>query len=407
MRGLLGGLSRRVVAGGGYRTVLAAAGASAVGDGVRDAALPLLALAVLRDPVQVAVVSAANKLPWLLFALPAGAYADRLDRRRLMVGADLVRFVSLVVAVALLAAGLLGVVPLVALAFVLGTGGVVFQCASYALVPGMVGKDRLPAANGWQFGIQTLCRELVGRTLGGALFAFGRAIPLAVDAASFAVSALLLTRVALPGRQPVAGDRHLLAEIAAGFGFLAGDRRLLVLTGSATLINLVLGGQTAILVLLAVDELRAGPVGYGMLLACGGVGGALAGAIAGRLTGRVGPNTVMVAAVAALGGSGLATAVATNLPVVGIAAAVQGAALVLWNVPSMSARQASVPDALLGRVIGVHRLASWGAMPVGAVAFGALTGAAGVRPAYAAGAALLVVLALLLLPALGRTTPTQ
>ncbi|WP_163506798.1 MFS transporter [Fodinicola acaciae] len=403
MRSVLGDLR-----GGGYRTVLAAAGASAVGDGVRDAALPLLALAVLRDPVQVAVVSAANKLPWLLFALPAGAYADRLDRRRLMVGADLVRSASLAVGAGLLAAGQLSFASLVALAFVLGTGGVVFQCASYALVPSMVGKDLLQSANGWQFGVQTLGRELLGRTLGGTLFAAGRAIPLLVDAASFGMSALLLSTVAIPRRPPSRRGRRLLVDIADGFRFLASDRLLVVLTVAAALINLVLGGQTAVLVLLAVDELHVEPFGYGVLLACGGIGGVVAGAVAGRLVGRIGARAVMVAAVAALGGSGLATAVATGLPLAAVAAFVQGAALMLWNVPSMSARQATVPDVLLGRVIGVHRLASWGAMPVGAVVLGALTGVAGVRPAYAAGGALLVVLAAAVarpLKAWGRQSP--
>ncbi|MGW0811422.1 MFS transporter, partial [Nonomuraea sp. NPDC002799] len=186
--------------GSGYHRLVSAAGVSAVGDGLRFAALPLLAAALLPDAFQVSVVTAATTVPWLLFGLPAGAYADRFERRRLMVLADLLRAGTLVAATGLLALGWLTFWPLVAVAFLLGVGEVLFDCASFALLPSVVAAERLEAANGRLFAVQTTGRDLVGHVLGGVLFAAGRAVPLLLDALSFLASAALLRGI--PGSRP-------------------------------------------------------------------------------------------------------------------------------------------------------------------------------------------------------------
>lgn len=132
----------------GYHRVIGAASASAVGDGMRFAALPLLSATLLHDAFQVSAVTAATTVPWLLFGLPAGAYADRFERARLMVIADLLRAVTLIVTVVLLACGWLTFWPLMTAAFLLGVGEVLFDCASFALLPSIVPKEKLESANG-------------------------------------------------------------------------------------------------------------------------------------------------------------------------------------------------------------------------------------------------------------------
>jgi MFS family permease len=145
-----------------YRRLLTASVISTAGDGVRFAALPLLAASLLPEPFQIAVVTAATTLPWLLFGLPAGAFADRWNRTRLMVLADVLRAAALLGAVILLTANKLALESLVGLALLLGVGEVLFDCASFAVLPGIVPDSRLETANGQLFAAQTVSRDLLG-----------------------------------------------------------------------------------------------------------------------------------------------------------------------------------------------------------------------------------------------------
>jgi hypothetical protein len=193
-------------------TLLAAGTVSNLGDGVTLAAAPLLAASVTRDPRAIGAVGAAWSLPWLLFALVSGAVVDRSDRRRLMVGADLVRVVGL--------AGL--------------TAAVVGGRAS---IPALV----------------------------ALFFVNAAAAPFAVDAASFGISALLLATI--PGRfraaalaatpdGPAPGPRPTLrADIAEGVRWLLGHRVLRTICWVLAIENIVEMAGLAMLVLLAATAL--------------------------------------------------------------------------------------------------------------------------------------------------------
>ncbi|MFF4920688.1 MFS transporter [Kitasatospora sp. NPDC001261] len=381
----------------GYHRVLGAAASSAVGDGMRFAALPLLSTAVLDDAFQVSAVTAATTVPWLLFALPAGAYADRFERRLLMVLADLLRAAVLVLTVLLLAADRLTFWPLLTSAFLLGVGEVLFDCASFALLPSVVPKDRLESANGRLFAVQTVGRDLLGQVVGGVLFTVGRAVPLVIDAVSFLASALLLRGVrgpvpesgpesgpaAEPG--PAAGKPRLLADIREGVAFVLRDPLLRALTVSAGVINAVYLGQIAVFVILVREVLELPDAAYGALLAAGAVGGVVGGAVAGRLSKAVGRVPALVGNLALMGAAGLAVAATDRVPVVAVAYGVTGFALMVWNVVAVSLRQTIIPDRMLGRATGVYRLFAWGTMPLGALVFGRVSASAGPRAAFALG----------------------
>ncbi|MGW2872799.1 MFS transporter [Kitasatospora sp. NPDC001225] len=381
----------------GYHRVLGAAASSAVGDGMRFAALPLLSTAVLDDAFQVSAVTAATTVPWLLFALPAGAYADRFERRLLMVLADLLRAAVLVLTVLLLATDRLTFWPLLTSAFLLGVGEVLFDCASFALLPSVVPKDRLESANGRLFAVQTVGRDLLGQVVGGVLFTVGRAVPLVIDAVSFLASALLLRGVrgpvpesgpesgpaAEPG--PGAGKPRLLADIREGVAFVLRDPLLRALTVSAGVINAVYLGQIAVFVILVREVLELPDAAYGALLAAGAVGGVIGGAVAGRLSKAVGRVPALVGNLALMGAAGLAVAATDRVPVVAVAYGVTGFALMVWNVVAVSLRQTIIPDRMLGRATGVYRLFAWGTMPLGALVFGRVSASAGPRAAFALG----------------------
>jgi MFS family permease len=185
---------------------------STLGDGMYLAALPLLATTLTRDPLAVSVVTFAGWLPWLLFALPAGALVDRLDRRRVMWTVDAAR--ALVVG-ALTAAVLAGwaSIPLLAVAgFLVGTGQTLFENAAQAMVVSVVGRDprRLERANGQLVASLTVGQQLAGPPLGSAAFAAATWLPFLADAASFGASAALVASIRgqfrpVPGPSPNEG----------------------------------------------------------------------------------------------------------------------------------------------------------------------------------------------------------
>jgi MFS family permease len=142
----------------------AASTVSSLGDGMYLAALPLLAATLTRDPLAVSVVTFAGWLPWLLFALPAGALVDRLDRRRVMWTVDAARALVVGVLTVAVLAGWASI-PLLAVAgFLVGAGQTLFENAAQAMVVAVVGRDprRLERANGQLVASLTVGQQLVG-----------------------------------------------------------------------------------------------------------------------------------------------------------------------------------------------------------------------------------------------------
>ena len=286
--------------GTAFRRLWAASTVSSLGDGMYLAALPLLAATLTRDPLAVSVVSFAGWLPWLLFALPAGALVDRLDRRRVMWTVDAAR--ALVVG-ALTVAVLAGwaSIPLLALAgFLVGAGQTLFENAAQAMVVAVAGRDprRLERPNGQLVASLTVGQQLIGPPAGSAAFAFAPWLPFLADAVSFGASAGLVAAIngqfqpeATPeSRRPVPAPptvRNLRAEIAEGLRFLFAHRllRACVLLVSAS--NLAFMAGEAVLVLFATEELGLGSRGYGLLLAAVALGGLPGSLLAARVGGRV------------------------------------------------------------------------------------------------------------------------
>jgi MFS family permease len=370
---------------------------SYLGDGVRVTALPLLAASLSSSPSQVAAVSAAASLPWLVFGLPAGVLVDRVARAPLMTLLQTVRGVVGALAVAGVLTGRIGIVALVVLAVLLGACEVIFDLASQALLPELVAAGSLQWANGRLVSAEVTAFEFVGPLLGGVLFAVTAALPFAVDAATFFASGLLLAmmlRAATPraaaqpfdtAREPGAG------QMLDGLRWFARSPLLRTLTLLTTSINLGAGGFYAVLVLFARDELALGPAGYGVLIAVSAVGSLAAGSVAEKVgSGRARQSVCLwIAPVVALC-FGLVAAIPDRL-VVGVAMVTFGLVVSLFNIVTVSLRQAITPRDMLGRVLSVHRVVCWGALPVGAVIAGAVASGPGLRWAVAACAAAVVV----------------
>ncbi|WP_052848017.1 MFS transporter [Streptomyces avicenniae] len=369
---------------------------SSLGDGVSHAALPLLALTLTRDPMALAVVTAAGTLPWLLFGVLGGALVDRWDRRRTMWVADAARAALLAIPVAAAVLDVLSIPLLAAVAFLLGLGGLFFDTAATAYLPELLRRDPvlLERANTRLRGAQTAMSGFAGPPAGSALLALGRAVPLLADAVSFLLSALLVRSLPAMPRPAPEVRASLLRQARAGASYVFRDRLLLGLALRPAVGNIAFLAVETVLALFAHDRLGIGAFGFGLLLTAEATGGLLGAGIASRLGRRLGTGTALTCTAAVEGLAILGLATATNPYVAGLALAVCGAGMGATMVLAPSLRQAIVPAHLMGRVTSTSRMLAMCAAPVGAFLGGWLATAHGIRtPLYAAGFLLLAMTA--------------
>nr|WP_258873072.1 MFS transporter [Streptomyces sp. M7] len=381
---------------GGFGRLWTAQTASSLGDGVTHAALPLLALTLTRDPMALAVVTAAGTVPWLLFGVLGGALVDRWDRRRTMWVVDMARAVLLGLAAAAAVLDVLSIPLLAAVAFLLGLGGLFFDTAATAYLPDLLHRDPalLERANSRLRGAQTAMSGFAGPPVGSVLLAFGRALPLLADAVSFLISAVLVRSLpAVPRPAPDARE-SLLRQARAGASYVFRDRLLLGLALRPAVGNIAFLAVETVLALFAHERLGIDTYGFGLLLTAEATGGLLGAGIASFLGRRLGTGTALTCTAAVEGIAILGLASAQNPYVAGLALAVCGAGMGATMVLGPSLRQAIVPAHLMGRVASTSRMLAMCAAPFGAFLGGWLADAHGVRtPLYAAGALLLTMTA--------------
>lgn len=370
---------------------------SALGSGLATVAAPLYVASRTDDPLLVSAGSAVAWLPWLLFALPGGVLVDRVDRRRLMVLIDWVRVAVLAVLAAAMIFDRAGILLLYAVLFVVNTGEVVFRAAAQAVVPAVVPRSRLERANGWLGGGTQVMQNLVAGPLGGFLFLVAAAIPFALNAGTYALSAVLVGLLAGTYRGAVApgARRSVRAEVAEGFRWLLSQRLLRTMTLLIGLLNVTLTAAIAVLVLLATDRLGLGSVGYGALFTCMAVGGLLGAAVGDRLVATITATWTVRVGLLIEAGLHLALAASRSAAVVGVALFAFGVHSSLWNMVANSLRQRLTPPALLGRVGSTNLFLAAGGNCVGALLGGVVADRFGITAPYWVGfvVALLVIAA--------------
>ncbi|MBY8872646.1 MFS transporter [Micromonospora sp. PLK6-60] len=370
-----------------FRLLWAGQTASAIGSNVTTVALPLVAVSVLdAGTLQVAVLTAAAWLPWLLIGLPAGAWVDRLPRRPVMVGCDLASaalFVSIPVAAVL---DLLTVGHLLVVALGAGVARVFFETADQVYLPVLLRPDQLPEGNAKLQATQT-ASYVLGPGLAGLVAQLAGAVTaLLLDALSFLVSAACLLRIRTtepPPARPV-GAPSLRRQIADGLTFVARDPYLRVLTGYGAASNIGLVGYQAVLVVFLVRtvELPAGLVGA--VVGAMSVGGVLGALLATTLSRRLGSARALLLAAALTGPPALLVPLAR--PGAGLLWPVLGGLLVslgvaVGNVVKGAFRQAYTPHHLLGRVTVSMQLLNYGMIPPAALLAGTLGATLGPRAA--------------------------
>ncbi len=389
-------MSERTGLGSRYWKLWSASVVSNLGDGVGRVAYPWLASAVTRNPLLIALIGVVQRVPWLLFALPAGVVTDRVDRRKLILWMDVIRFATttLVAVVVLAGQGSLPdpaavaegdfrtgpeayLVLLYASALIFGFAEVLRDNAAQTILPAVVRTDQLERANGTLWGAETVTNDFLGPPLGGVLIAVAFSLPFFFDAATFALAVVLVALIAgsfspAGAGRAAAGEAGWRGEIAEGFGWLWRHPLLRSLAVILGLINGLAMMGFSVLVLYAQEILEVGPELFGILGSAGAVGGVIGAFTASRISRAVGSGNALRMTLAGESASALLIGV-TSFFVVAYGALVLAAFLaVLWNVITVSLRQSIIPDQLLGRVNSVYRFFGWGMMPIGAALGGAM-----------------------------------
>lgn len=383
--------------GPAYRRLWASSGLSNLADGGLQLSLPLIALELTGSPSAVAGVSVAMGLPWLLFALHAGALADRLDRRNLMVAVQLGRVGAIGTLAVVLASGSDELWMLYTAAFVLGILETLFDTTAQSIMPSIVAPSDLTRANGRLYALETMMNEFVGPPLGGALVGLGVALALGTTAVFFLLAALTLA--AVPGsfrRTRATPSTRLRDDIAEGLRFLWQHRLLRRFTLIAGLSNVCTLAAFALLPALVVTP---GPMGlsefgFGVLLTASAAGTLVASMTVEAIERSIGRRRLLLVCIIA-DGAAIATWATADVIVAVPAGLVLGAGMLCWNVVVVSLRQRIVPGHLLGRVNAASRMVSWGAMPLGAALGAVLVRVVDVTTVFALSGGAISLLALL------------
>jgi MFS family permease len=356
-----------------FKVLLGSQGISSLGDGVSFTALPLLVLALTGSGFAMGVVGALQTLPDLFLGMVAGAIADRSDRKRMMFLADLGR------------AGLTALIPIsvaiggptmVVILLVAAPMSILrsFFLAGYtASVPALVGRSQVGQANSYFEAIYSM-GYIVGPAIAGVLAAtIGPGPTLAIDAFSFALSALGLFFVRRDLRAPVDRPRRrLVTEIREGIDFIAANPtlRTVILFWGAT--SILLAPLVTALAVHVTRDLGDPPSVLGLILASYGVGTVLGSLLAARRIGRGRVAEILLGGNIVIGLALVVLAVSVEIPIQVAAAFVAGIAQSMVLVTYITLRTAYSPDDLLGRIGSTARTISLGLQPVGLLVGGAL-----------------------------------
>lgn len=372
-----------------YWRQFAASTVSNLGDGVNAAAMPLLAISLTDDARLIAGVAFASMLPWLLLTLPAGVWIDRWERRRVMVTANALRACLYATIAAGAATGVLGIWPLLGLLVVVGCCEVFFDMSAQAFLPSIVEVAQLTRANGLLYAAEVVCNSFIGLPVGAWLFVAAAGVPFGVNGASFALAAVLIASIAVPGRPAVAPPADgpaapvpFLVQLREGMSWLWAHRTLRTLAVLLGVTNMCLTMGESIFVKFAFRYLDVGPRGYGLLLAAMSVGAIVGGLIGDRLASWLGAGVSVFVAYAIFAAADAVRAGFPNLVVVTATSIVVALAGTVWNVVTVSYRQRIIPTELFGRVNSAYRFIGTGSIALGALVGGQVAHHVGLRAPF-------------------------
>jgi MFS family permease len=377
--------------------------ASLVGDGIAPIALAFGVLDLTGSVTELGIVFAANSVVLITLILVGGVVADRISPRRSMLAADLIRTVVVGLIAALLLAGVAQVWELVALYAIDGAASAFFNPASDAIVPQLVPRRRVQEATAL-LNFSRWAGKVAGPALAGLLLAIGSpGLALAVDAATFAVSAACLWRLRGAAERPVPGERNFLADLRHGWREFTVRRWAIAIVLSAAVTNAIFTPIFQVLGPAVARDSLGGPSSWALIVALFGAGGLIGGAIALSIRPRR-PLLVseVIALVFALPVALLAIPASTALIAAG--ALISGAIASLSEILYLTVVAQKVPQESLSRVMAYDWFGSLAIEPLGLALVGPLAVAIGTSTTLYLGAATITacIFAALLVPSVRR-----
>jgi MFS family permease len=352
--------------GRGFRWLVASSWVTDAGDGLALSAGPLLVASQSHDPILVASAVLLQRLPWLVFGLYAGAIADRLDRRLLVVVCDGLRAVVIGLLSITIISGTVNIAVVLVAMFLMGVAEVFAGTAVRAILPMLVERDDLGIGNArLQTGFVAM-NQLVGPALGAFLFATGMAVPFVTQAVCVALGVLLVSRIGTaPSRVDAEGDRHIRREIAEGIRWLLNHAAVRTLALVMFTFNITFAVAWSTLVLYATRHLGMSEIGYGFLATSAAIGGLAATPAYDWLERHVRLATLMRTCLTLEVLVHLAMAVNTSQVVAVLLMFVFGAYAFVWSTIASSVRQRATPAEFQGRVGSVYSVGLYGGLVIG------------------------------------------
>jgi MFS family permease len=311
-------------------------------------------------------------IPWLVLSLPAGVYIDRFDRRKLMIAANVIRAILFGLIAFSAATGTLSIWTFMAILIGVGCCEVIFDMSAQAFLPQIVPDHLLEKANGRLSSLELITNTFIGLPLGAWAFVIAVGVPFGVDAASFALAAMLVASIRIPSTvTPNTNNTEqrnsFKADLKEGLQWLWANKLIRTLAIMLGITNMTTMFGDAIFVKYAAVELGVTGRAYGLLLALTAVGSILGGLLGDKIAKRLGIAQSIVYSYFVFGFVGIIYFFMPYVWAVAIAASFMGLAGTTWNVVTVSLRQRVIPSELFGRVNSVYRFIGTGSIGIGAL----------------------------------------
>ena len=374
---------------------------SEFGSQVSELAIPWFAAVGLHaSPIEFSLLGVLGFLPFILFAMPAGVWVDRLRRRPILIASDTARAILLMLIPILWAAGALRIWQLLALQFLIGGFTVFFDVSYQAYLPALVEREDLVDGNSKMY-LSSSVAQVAGPSMAGGLIAAVTApFAILVDALSFVVSAVFMVRIhhveVLPERDAGVAHPKMWPQVKEGLAWVIGNRHLRAIAACGANFNLCFNVVLATFILYAARSLHLSAIEIGAIFAVGSAGAVCGALLANRIQGSIGIGPSMVWSAVLLSTGSLAFPLAPRsfpLPVLMLGYGLLSFGVVIFTVAQISFRQAVTPERLQGRMNAAMRWVTWGSIPLGTLIGGAIgqtiglhfalwVGAIGALPAF-------------------------
>ena len=341
---------------------------SNLGSSITLFALPLLVFKLSGSALDLGIASAATFLPYLLFGLILGAWADRVNRKRMMIGTDIGRAFIVASIPLLFAFGILTIWWIYIVAFIHATLTICFEAGEFAAIPSLVNQDDLVTANG-RIQASYSGASIIGPLLAGVLVTL---IPLSalllIDSFSFLASSFSLALISISfNKSEKRAPTSIRSDVVEGLRYVFSNPVLRNISIMMALVNFVGSTAYAQLIFFAKSQLQATDFQASLLYSAGSLGVVILALAAGPLRKHWSFSTV---ALGALMLEGLLTVVFSLMQMYWVAVVLWtliGGLGILFNINTSSLRQTIVPNHLLGRVMSIASVIAWSAIPLGSL----------------------------------------